>query len=75
MDTMKQIVAKRIQRRDHYADDVRHGPSPLGPRPQRWPETGQLRRRTGSMALTNPAFAGGCLHLAGLRPINPRLQV
>jgi|GEM_PF-5585618 len=37
---------------------------PLGPRPQRWPETGQLRCRTGSMDFTNPAFASGSLHLA-----------
>ncbi len=34
-----------------YVDDERQSPRPSGPRPQGWPETGHLRRRSGSRGL------------------------
>ncbi|MDA8377645.1 MAG: hypothetical protein M0Z50_11440, partial [Planctomycetia bacterium] len=42
---------------DEYYHDERQSPQPLGPRQQGWPETGHLRRRSGSMGLIDPVFA------------------
>ncbi len=54
---------------DEYYHDERQSPQPFGPRQQGWPETGHLRRRSGSMGLMDPVFAARSLHLAHFRPI------